>query len=301
VAGEGAERMPRWGNVIADELGAPAIVAIEEIQDDSGVADDGVVTSRATVDALVAAVRAAGGPRYDAAWIDPENRREGGVPGGNIRVVLLFDPLRAQLVRRGAAGPNDATAVAGRGRGTELTLSPGRVAASSSAFNLPSGEGVRKSLAAEFRVGSKTMFVIANHLTSKYEDDRFYGSRQPPQTPTGAKRLAQTRELRAFADSLLAADPGAKLVILGDLNEPDWAEGVAGLSRPPLANLMTTLPLADRYTYNFEGTSQAIDHVVVSQALAAGAEIDVVHRNADCPDSLRVSDHDPIVVRLKLR
>jgi predicted extracellular nuclease len=109
------------------------------------------------------------------------------------------------------------------------------------------------------------------------------------------------RELRSFAESLLAVDPKANLVILGDLNEPEWADGVTHLARPPLVNLIERLPANDRYTFNFEGTSQAIDHVVVSPALAQDAALDIVHRNSDCPDSLRVSDHDPIVARLKLR
>jgi hypothetical protein len=297
----GAERIARFGRVIVAELGSPAILAVEEIQDDSGVADDGVVSSRATVDALLAAIVAAGGPRYEAAWIDPENGVDGGQPGGNIRVVLLSDPLRAKLVRRGAGGATDSTAITGEGRKTSLTLSPGRLAATSPAFGNPGGEGVRKSLAAEYRVGRQTLFVVANHLSSKYQDDRLFGPRQPLVTPTGAKRLQQTRELRSFSEALFAADPKAKLVILGDLNEPEWAEGVAGLSRPPLVNLMTKLPVEDRYTYNFEGLSQTIDHIIVSPALANGAEIDAVHRNSDCPDSLRVSDHDPVVARLKLR
>ena len=297
----GAERMPAFGRAIARELGGPAIVALEEVQDDSGKADDGVVTSRATLDALIAAVVAAGGPRYAAVWIDPENNRDGGQPSGNIRVALLYDPLRAQLVRRGEAGPRDAVEVEGRGRGTRLSFSPGRIAPTSPAFELTSGEGVRKALAAQFRVGRETIFVVANHLSSKWDDDRPFGSRQPPLRPTGAKRLAQAKELRAFAVSLLAADPKAKLVILGDLNEPEWAEGVVLLSQPPLLNLTLELSPEDRYTFNFEGSSQAIDHIIVSPALAASAEIDVVHRNSDCPDSLRVSDHDPVVARLRMR
>ena len=253
------DRIPKVGEYIASELNSPAIVVLEEIQDDSGSKDDGVVTSSATVVKLTQAISDAGGPTYSATWIDPEDGRDGGQPGGNIRVVFLFDSSRVQLIKRGNAGARDATAVVGTGRDASLTLSPGRIAPQSPAFDLTGGEGVRKSLAAEFRVGRKTLFVVANHLSSKYDDDRIYGARQPPVTPTGAKRLAQTKELRAFAELLLDANPQANLVILGDLNEPEWAEGVAGLSRPPLVNLIDRLPPGERYTYNFEGTSQAID------------------------------------------
>ncbi len=57
---------------------------------------------------------------------------------------------------------------------------------------------------------------------------------------------------------------------------------------------------ADRYTYNFEGASEVIDHIVVSPALARGAEADIVHLNSNCPDSARLSDHDPVVARVRI-
>ncbi|MEZ5314292.1 MAG: hypothetical protein R2862_11945 [Thermoanaerobaculia bacterium] len=98
----GADRMPAFGRVLTDELGAPAIVALEEVQDDSGPANDGVVTAERTSRVPVAAIRAAGGPRYEATWIDPENNRDGGQPSGNIRIALLFDPARVEPVLGGA-------------------------------------------------------------------------------------------------------------------------------------------------------------------------------------------------------
>lgn len=297
IANAGA-RIERLGRTVVDALGAPAIVALEEIQDDSGPADDGVVTARATLAALIDAIAAAGGPRYEPVGIDPENDRDGGQPGGNIRVALLFDPGRVELVRRGTARANDAVEIVGRGRTMALSLSPGRVAPSSSAFDLRSGEGVRKSLAVEFRAAGEPLFVIVNHWTSKWDDDRAFGARQPPRTGTAAKRLAQGGVVRDFVDRLLVASPEARVVVLGDLNESDRGAGVAALGAPPLVNLVLGVDEADRYSFNFEGASELIDHIVVSPALAAGAEADIVHVNADCPDSARSSDHDPVVARI---
>ena len=293
-------RIGQVGRAIVEALGAPAIVALDEIQDDSGPTDDGVVTARATLDALVEAVAAAGGPRYGTVAIDPENNRDGGQPGGNIRVALLFDPARVELVKRGEARANDAVEIVGRGRTMGLSLSPGRLAPTSSAFDLRAGEGVRKSLAAEFRVAGKPLFVIANHWTSKWDDDRSFGARQPPRAPTDAKRLAQGKVVRAFVDRLLGGDPDARIVVLGDLNESEKFAGVAALGAPPMTNLATSVAAADRYSYNFEGASEVIDHIVVSRALAPGAELDFVHLNSNCPDSARLSDHDPVVARLPL-
>ena len=295
-----AARVADIGKAIVEALGAPAIVALDEIQDDSGTADDGVVTSKATLAALADAIVAAGGPRYEALAIDPENDRDGGQPGGNIRVAMLFDPARIELVQRGEARANDAVEIVGRGPTMGLSLSPGRLAPTSSAFDLRSGEGVRKSLVAQFRAGGRSLFVIANHWTSKWDDDRAFGARQPPQAPTAAKRLAQAKVVRAFVDRLLGGDPEARIVVLGDLNEAESFSGVATLAAPPMENLVLRLPAAERYSYNFEGASEVIDHIVVSPALAKDAALDLVHRNSNCPDSARLSDHDPVVARLRI-
>lgn len=294
-----APRIARLGQAIVETLGAPALVALDEIQDDSGTLNDGVVTSQATLAALVEAIAGAGGPRYRAIAIDPENGRDGGQPGGNIRVALLFDPQRLELVARGAARANDPVEIVGRGRTMGLSLSPGRLAPTSSAFDLRSGEGVRKSLVAEFRFGGRPLFVIANHWTSKWDDDRAFGARQPPATPTAEKRLAQARVVRDFVDRLLGGDPEARIVVLGDLNEGEKFAGVALLGAPPMRNLALGVPDAERYSYNFEGGSEILDHIVVSPALTRGAEVDLVHLNSDCPDSERLSDHDPVVAQVR--
>lgn len=293
-------RIEALGRDLVAALGAPAIVGLEEVQDDSGPKDDGVVTSRATLAALSEAIVAAGGPRYEAVAIDPEDNRDGGQPGGNIRVALLFDPARVELVKRGAARANDPVEIVGRGRTMALSLSPGRLAPTSAAFDLRSGEGVRKSLVAEFRVGGEALFVLVNHWTSKWDDDRAFGSRQPPQTQTADKRLAQAKLVRDFVDRLLAAAPGARVVVMGDLNESEESPGVVALSAPPLQNLVLEVEEADRYSFNFEGAGEIIDHIVVSPALAAGAAADIVHLNTNCPDSERTSDHDAVVARVVL-
>jgi len=297
------ERFARIGERIAKAMLAPDVVALEEVQDDSGPAGkgDGVVTSKRTLGALVDAVVAAGGPRYEAVWIDPVEGREGGQPGGNIRVALLLNPSRVTLVRRGAAGPLDATVPEGAGKDLRLTLSPGRVAPGSEAFSPTDGEGVRRSLAVELLFRGKRLFVVANHISSKSDDDRAFGSVQPPRSPTVARRLAQAREIRTFAESLLAADPKARVVLLGDLNDFEHSEAVRHLSAAPFENLILRVPAASRYTFNFEGASQVLDHVVVSPALAKEAEIEVLHLNSDCSDEKRTSDHDPVVARFRPR
>ena len=69
-----------------------------------------------------------------------------------------------------------------------------------------------------------------------------------------------------------------------------------------MVNLIPGAELSTRYTYNFRGNSQVLDHVLVSNTLAESArpEIEIVHLNADWPALARASDHDPIVVKLEI-
>ena len=66
-----------------------------------------------------------------------------------------------------------------------------------------------------------------------------------------------------------------------------------------LHDLMDTLPLNQRYSYEFEGNAQVLDHIMVSGALfAQPLEFDPVTSTPS--SSTRPSDHDPSVMRVKL-
>lgn len=68
---------------------------------------------------------------------------------------------------------------------------------------------------------------------------------------------------------------------------------------PSLTALVSTLPANERYSYVFEGNSQTLDHIVVSQGLASVVDgFDVVHIDAEFAD--QVSDHDPSVARFSI-
>ena len=62
-----------------------------------------------------------------------------------------------------------------------------------------------------------------------------------------------------------------------------------------LTDLITTLPVDQRYTYDFDGVSEVLDHILVTKGLR-NPEYQVVHINSEYAD--QVSDHDPQVVRL---
>jgi hypothetical protein len=59
------------------------------------------------------------------------------------------------------------------------------------------------------------------------------------------------------------------------------------------------LPDAERYTYDFEGNSQVLDHILLPSSLNAAAhQYNVVHVNSEFAD--QVSDHDPQVAQLTI-
>lgn len=59
-----------------------------------------------------------------------------------------------------------------------------------------------------------------------------------------------------------------------------------------LFDLLRKLPLTDRYTFNFQGNSQALDHVYVSPALRRRSLADVLHVNTGLVT--QPTDHDPV-------
>jgi uncharacterized protein len=277
---------------ITTALANPDIVTLEEIQDNNGATDDGTVAADVTLQRFVDAIAAAGGPRYESRVIDPVNNQDGGEPGGNIRVAFLFNPARVSFVDRPGGDATTAVQVTGD-RTPALSVSPGRINPASEAW-----AESRKPLAGEFVFRGKTVFVVANHFNSKGGDQPMYGRFQPPTRGSETQRLAQASEVNDFVGQLQRVDRRANIVVLGDLNDFQFSPALRELtSRHRLADLMNTLPRDERYSYVFEGNSQALDHVLISGAMVP--DYDVVHVNAEFAD--QASDHDPQVVRLTPR
>ena len=281
---------------IVDHLGAPDIVGLQEIQDNSGSTDDGTVDADQTLQALVDAIANAGGPAYAFTEIAPVDNADGGAPGSNIRVAYLYNPSRVGLDEN----PGDATTATAVDGNGDLTLNPGRIAPNDPAWSTP--EGTRRPLAAQFTFNGHDVVVINTHLKSKSQDDALFGATQPPVEHTSAQRVAQAEVVNAFVDEVLAADGDANIVVLGDMNDFEFSAPLDALAGDVLTNLVEQVPAAERWTYVFDGNSQVLDNVLVSESLADGASpvIDIVHTNTPFDPSARASDHDPVLIGLTL-
>jgi predicted extracellular nuclease len=262
---------------IVEALGAPDLLALQEVQDDDGPTNSGNVDASGSWNALTGAIERAGGPSY--AFVDrpPEDGRDGGQPGGNIRVGYLYDPARVSLVPESVE------------RLLDLDPADGDVFSRS-----------RKPLAAEFEFAGQRILFVNLHLTSRGASTPLFGAVQPPEIGGLQRRVDQAAEVRKHLEARVAAEPGLEVVVLGDLNEFAFAEPVTVLegdhTPPLLTNLSGLLPEEERYSFVFQGNAQQLDHVLVSTGLRAAAEIDFVHVNAEFQDA--ASDHDPVVARL---
>ncbi len=280
---------------IVINLASPDIVALEEVQDNNGAVNDRTVAADATLDLLVTSIKAVGGPAYEWRQIDPEDGADGGEPGGNIRVAFLFRTDRnVDFVDRPGGDATTDTQVLSQNGKVSLSLSPGRIDTAN-----PAWDATRKPLAGEFKWKGKTVFVIANHFSSKGGDQPLWGHFQPPNRVTEAKRHLQAASVRSFVDQILTRDPLANVVVLGDINDFEFSETtdiLVGSGLRTLVDLPRTLPAAERYSYVFEGNSQILDQILMSLSLLPGASYDVVHMNSEFQD--QISDHDPQVLRI---
>ncbi|MET8723451.1 endonuclease/exonuclease/phosphatase family protein [Streptomyces misionensis] len=279
---------------IVHNLQSPDIVSLEEIQDDNGATDDGTVDASVTVNKLIDAIVAAGGPRYAWRSIDPVNDEDGGEPGGNIRQVFLFNPERVSFVDRAGGDSTTAVGVTKVHGKAELTASPGRIDPASAAW-----QSSRKPLVGQFVFRGKTVFVIANHLVSKGGDQPLTGQYQPVTRSSENQRHAQAVEVNAFVKDILKVQKNANVLAVGDMNDFEFS-GTAQILEGDgeLWSAIKSLPASERYTYDYQGNAQVLDQILISPAVRRDDfAYDSVHINSEFHD--QISDHDPQVLRFR--
>ncbi|MDS3861577.1 endonuclease/exonuclease/phosphatase family protein [Thermosynechococcaceae cyanobacterium BACA0444] len=290
------ERIIRVAQAIHQNLQNPDLIALQEIQDDSGSLDNGIVSAAQTAQLLINGIKHEGGPDYEYLDISPINNADGGQPGGNIRVAFLYNPQRLNLVNNPQGPGQSQTPV--QIKATGLSHNPGRIQPQDLAWRAG-----RKPLIAQFRWQDQTIYAINVHLKSKRGDAPLMGLNQPPTLGSQGTRMAQTQILQQFIGELQQQQPQARIILLGDMNDFAFSLPLQQLSQAPanLANLtQIRLPEVEQYSYIYEGNSQQLDHIWVSQNVVqtnpTSAAVDIVHLNAEF--SPQISDHDPVVCRL---
>ena len=165
--------------------------------------------------------------------------------------------------------------------------------------------------------------VVVNHIKSyRGIDDAKDGDRNRN------KRRLQAEWLAKFVAERQKADPNENIILCGDFNAYPFNDGYNDLmgtlkGRPDpsvlnptkmpvetgLANLVDHIDAKNRYSYTYDGSAQAIDHILINKPLRGrllkfgfarvNADFPLVWSNdANRPE--RVSDHDAPVVFLSL-
>ena len=188
------------------------------------------------------------------------------------------------------------------------------------AFGPSSASPGREPLVGIFDIEGNEVTIIGNHFKSKGGDDPLFGVNQPPIRITEAQRKDQAQAVRNFVNDVLDADPEAKVIVAGDLNDFQFGEPGEGPDHPlailegnagevPLTNLINLEKPAEAFTFVFDGNSQVLDHILISPSLMDDfTAVDILHFNAGYPSTLgsvpgtpiRASDHDAVEARFRL-
>ncbi|HEX8458036.1 MAG TPA: lamin tail domain-containing protein [Pyrinomonadaceae bacterium] len=147
------------------------------------------------------------------------------------------------------------------------------------------------------------VIAVVNHLRS------FINIGQDPgEGPrVRAKRKAQGEFLATLLQDLQTNNAGTSVISVGDYNAYQFSDGYTDpiatikgnptpddqivvdqspdLVNPDFFNLVDELPAEERYSFNFEGTLQALDHVIINNvAHARRTRFAIARNNSDFPD-----------------
>jgi hypothetical protein len=277
---------------IVNNLNTPDIIGLQEVQDSNGAEITDIISADATLQLLIDEIKQISGIQYE--FIDNPfigNETSGGQPGGNIRTAFLYNPERVEFV----AGS------------LQTVVDP---ADQQTNPNNPFFDS-RLPLSANFLFNGEEVTVVNNHFSSKGGSSPLFGRNQPTVSDApnlgqedpninGSldERRAQAEAVNDFVEEILADAPDANVVVVGDFNEFEFISPLEILETN-LTNLTNTLPEDERYTFIFDGNSQALDHILVSDSLTDSANYDIVHVNTEFADSdAKASDHDPLLSSL---
>jgi predicted extracellular nuclease len=219
--------------------------------------------------------------------VAPAPNSTGGVPGGNIRPSFLYRPDRVQLLA--------------------LQSVTSEVLAGIGSPDVSAFQDSRSPLAGTFEFRGRSITIVSNHFPSRSASTPIFGAIHPFVQAAEEAREAQARALHDYVASLVLGDPKARVVVAGDLNTfeftNDLVELLPGGDRI-VKDVLGEMQDDNRYSYNFDGNSQLLDHIFASRSLLDDVKFDVVHVNVDFPllfGEVAASDHEPLVARFSVR
>lgn len=142
----------------------------------------------------------------------------------------------------------------------------------------------RDALEVHLRLRGEHVVIIGVHFKSRTNDEP-------------DRRLAEAQHTRGIADKLLAANADTRVLIAGDYNDEPGSDAYLavrnGLHGPAFINAAESLPVDQRYTYEYGNDRQMIDNIMASPNAddrRIRESVTILHDS-----SLRAaSDHHPV-------
>lgn len=285
-----ASKTSKIGCQIAQELNSPDVVVLQEVMDDSGVADDQVTTSTQTLQTLTDSIHACGGAEYSFSDAAPQNNHDGGIQGGNIRNVMLYRDDSGIVLTL----PNDTVDGVKIENGHILTGDNPIVLFSDEAVF----EGTRKPRLWLFTWEGEQYLLIGLHLVSQSAKTPDWGALQPPENPEQTKREQQMQLITEYTEQLLTEKEDLNLILVGDLNDYRWSDTLKYLesSGLQLVNGEKSNSSED-FSYIHNGNAFRFDYAAVSMNLIDRVgNFSILHLNTLYEN--QVSDHDPVIFEI---
>jgi hypothetical protein len=279
---------------IARDLRSPDLLILQEVQDDSGTADDGTVSASENLNLLVESIAAAGGGNYEYYDFEVANNSSGGIRGGNIRNAFLLRK-DSNLRIQGVIGNEGRDARISTNSGVKLILNPnpGMIGTNELGF-----ANSRKPIIGLFEYKGQDIVVIGVHLVSKGLNSPLYGSEQPISQPELEKRIAEATFLSDWVESIKRISPGAIIVVAGDMNDDEDSQVVRTILGKTLVDTAETIDVSERYSLIHDGLATLFDHILVSND-TVDYSLRILHLNSIFDESTQVSDHDPLLLTLR--
>lgn len=290
---DGNKKYSEIAKQVVKILRSPDVLVLNEIMDNSGSVDDGVVAADQTISRLIAAIQKAGGPTYSYSNTDPNNNQDGGIEGGNIRTILLFREETGIVLEKESSWINGIKYQDGL---YSIERNPSLIGEYSASFN-----GTRKPRIWLLDQNGVQFFVIGAHLTSQGANSPDWGSQQPPQKPEELQRIEEARLINEQISKIRSQNPSTPIFIAGDMNDLPWSAAIAALEGSSFENAVDSNTLAENYSFIFEGNAEQMDYLLVNQNLASNVlQARFMHSNSILDQSDAVSDHDPMVIEFRL-
>jgi len=108
--------------------------------------------------------------------------------------------------------------------------------------------------------GKEEVHIFVNH----------WPSRRGGEEASEPKRVYVAQQLRKYTEKILAKNPDANIISMGDFNDESDNKSLSVELGDSFHNCMAALDRAGKGTYNYRGDWNMIDHILVSKALQEG-------------------------------